>query len=62
MTDKDIINILKDEFGTYDTMVFCQLYSRFCELADFINSEDKEFDIEYYKKQAKELENQIQRI
>jgi len=59
MTDKQIIEVLKDEFGEYDTMVFCQLYSRFCELADFIDREDIDFDITYYKEKSNEIRTKI---
>lgn len=58
MTDNRLIEILKDEFGLYDTMVFCELYSRYCEIADW-NIEEKEFDIWFYRNKSEELKKLI---
>lgn len=54
-----IIELLIDEFGEYETMVFCQVYSRFCELSNFTGIEDIDFDIKTYGKIAKQIENGI---
>lgn len=58
MTDNKLIKLLIDEFGLYDTMVFCELYSRYCEMTDW-KSEDGEFDVWFYRNKSEELKKLI---
>lgn len=54
-----IIELLIDEFGEYEVMIFCELYTRFCELSNFTGIEDIDFDVKEYKRIAKILKDGI---
>lgn len=66
MTNTQALELLKDEFGKFDTMVFCEVYARFCELicSEMGDTElylDKSYDTEFFKKQKMILEKQLKK-
>lgn len=62
MTNSDVMQFLQDEFGEYDLMTFCEVYSRFCELTadnDILNSSDKHYDRVFFKEKAVEIKEEL---
>lgn len=65
ITDNKAVDLLIDEFGEYETMVFCEIYSRYCNilLDSGINHEeielDKSHDSKYFKNKHDELKGRI---
>lgn len=62
MYDSQILNVLIDEFGTYDTMVFCHLYTRYLELSEHNSLDsklDRDFEHYFFEQSVDKLRDKI---
>lgn len=59
LPNNDLIEILIDQYGMYDVMVFCQIYSDVCSLQAEGDTDDKNYDAEWFLNKHLELKDKI---
>lgn len=68
ITDNQIVELIIDEFGLVDTLIFCEVYSRYNQLwienEKYLPSQiflNMEHDYQFFKKQVDDIKKRINR-